>query len=180
VGWFAALYVGYRWVWPDGFPLSGNEPSETLDDTAPSSDKAAMPHEARAKPEGTATTPALNATDSEPIPTTQASSIPAELPGCDAFLAEARAGEAERMPAHLGRSALDQFIGSTEWTKPCRGRRRRSIEFCAAVRDGRIVGLTLRAIPKDLSLEDCVREQAQKLTLRSEPSLHIYQAQLSL
>ena len=174
--WIAALYIGYQLVWQGRLPLSESEPdaasSPTLGldgaQTAPASANIAQPRKE------------VITEDREAIVPTSAPGGPVELPACEAFLAEARTSENVRMPASLGRSALDAFIGHDEWLKPCRGRHRRRVSLCAALRDGNIIGLTLRAEPKDLTLETCVREQALKIVLRAEPNLRVVKADLAL
>jgi hypothetical protein len=175
VAWFGALYLGYQ-------RLGRNE--TTADTSRAAEADAPTLAEARARPDlppietatGTVAAPA-------PVtaPAASQSQTATSLPSCESFSSEAKGNDQERVPAHLGRSVLDRFLGDTEWTRPCRGRKRRStVQFCAAIRDGELVGLTLKSSPKSVGLEECIREQARKVVVRSESVVRIVDITLEL
>ena len=183
LGWFGALYVGYRWVWPGTSPFRNDETaleSEQSENNEGTPEPATLTrYEAPqtvvpVNPSASDTERARDETAAAPKPSN------GELPGCEGFRAEIVDSDNERMPAHLGMAAIGSFIGESAWLKPCRGHKRRSMRFCAAIRNGSLLGLTLRAEPPDLTLENCVREQALKVPLRAEPSLRIIETRLSL
>jgi hypothetical protein len=196
LSWIAAIALSFRWVWPEGtspFENTGSSALETLAETPPPRANAeTAPRSLAASPSPSSAIDVASekpnrrapSDETEPgsaqSPRATAPRTPAELPGCETFLGEAKAAGYGRLPTHIGLSALDSFVGSTQWTKHCRGRKRRSVELCAAIRDGSLVGLTLQAKPVDLTLEECLREAALKLTFRSEPELRIYRAELNL
>jgi hypothetical protein len=198
LAWIAALGLAFRWVWPEGYSPFQSEVSsrvdaldeppraahvsdsispapsmETAPGAAPPTSNDAPDTNGRAARDETTPPPASVAQGPTPRRAT-------DLPDCETFLGEAKAAGYGKLPTHIGLSALDAFVGSTQWTKPCQGRRRRSVELCAAIRDGSLVGLTLHAKPVDLTLEECVREAALKLTFRVEPEVRIYRAELNL
>lgn len=182
LAWLGALVLGYRWVWPDPFaPFRSSEESTDVT-TPPFLPNASLPPKTMAPlpptypPSAASQTSVVQAVESSAKPTT----LPQDLPGCEAFRAESQNGDNLRMPAHLGQAAFGSFIGETAWLKPCRGKVRRVIKFCAAIRDGALVGLSLRAEPRNLTLENCVREQALKVPLRAEPSLTVMETHLTL
>ncbi|MGC4070480.1 MAG: hypothetical protein QM784_38610 [Polyangiaceae bacterium] len=197
VAWLAALALAFRWVWPVGYsPFEDTESAapEAIDESPRVTRTTVMDAAASNEAISGSLSTAREATEDtngsaarEDAATSPASSSRAavprtvtELPECEAFLGEAKAAGYGRLPTHIGLSPLDAFVGSTQWTKPCLGRRRRTVELCAAIRDGSLVGLTLHAKPVDLTLEECLREAALKLTFRSEPEVRIYRAVLNL
>jgi hypothetical protein len=181
VVWCGALYLGNRLAWPEGYSFFGHVAPETQESAnldvqkLPESQPSPLPELATRDTEV-----APDVADKGKESAQKTSARTGELPPCEAFLEEAKHGGNERMPTHLGRSAMIEFVGSAEWAKPCRGRKRRTMQFCAAIRDGVIVGLTLRGRPHDLSLETCVREQATKLLLPQEPAIRIVDAILTI
>lgn len=175
IAWFGAIYLGYLW-------LGTNEPAHVTEAPAQTDEPNFIENStepARSRIAGDASATALAVATA--VPAALPSSEPTPLPPCESFLLEARGNDQERVPAHMGRSVLAQFLGDSEWTRPCRGRKRRAtVKFCAAVRDGELVGLSLNSIPKSLGLENCIREQARKVPVRSETVVRIVDVTLEL
>lgn len=103
-----------------------------------------------------------------------------EILPCEEFERGAKAQPEGRLPMHLGRSAVDAFIGPNDWAKPCRGKRRQTIQLCVAISNGMVRGLSAKLARPNLTLEACLREQAKKLVLPPEDTLRIVNTTFSL
>jgi hypothetical protein len=172
LGWLAATGVGYRWLSNDSEPNADDAQSAEL--PAPVSRQPPTTAERRSAG-AVAVDPASNV-DVQPA----APKANAEILACEEFLKEASEPSDNRLPAYLGRSALDTFIGENDWAKPCRTKHRRTAHLCIAIRDGAVRGLTVRTSPPNLTLENCLREQAAKLVLQPEATLRVIRTTLSL
>ncbi|HEY5962005.1 MAG TPA: hypothetical protein VIV60_35850 [Polyangiaceae bacterium] len=99
---------------------------------------------------------------------------------CEDFIKESNGAMDGRLPTHLERSPVDAFIGENAWTKPCRTRRRHTAQLCVAIQDGEVKGLSAVISPPDLSVENCLREQAAKLVLQPEGSVRVIRTSVIL
>lgn len=181
LAWLLTIAAGYHWMSNesegdtsgaarDDLPVSSRS-IEQLPRTE--SDVASSVRQSIRKP---ATSPRIAPQGSAPVTAPVAS----ELPPCEAFLNLASESKENRLPAHLGRSPLDLFIGENVWARPCRAKHRRNVRLCVAIRDGAILGLTIGISPQNLTLETCLREQIAKLVLQPESNLRIIRTTLSL
>jgi hypothetical protein len=188
VAWCGAVYLGYRLVWnndsgaPFGFHVEQTElePNDAANDAVSTAANTATYVAVAPVVENHVENHVENASGPPDTPNTESSESSRALPGCESYLREAHEAEHEPMPTHLGRSVIAPFVEENAWFSPCRGRVRRTVWFCAAIRNGTVIGISLRAAPRDLTLETCVREQALKVSLRAETTLHIVETQLSL
>lgn len=103
-----------------------------------------------------------------------------EILPCEEFRKGSSALPESRLPMHLGRSAVDAFIGPNDWAKPCRGKHRQTIQLCVAISNGMVRGLSAKLARPNLTLEACLREQAKKLVLPPEDTLRIVNTTFSL
>jgi len=180
LGWFGATAVSYLW-------LSGNRDEANSAVTPPNPvDGALVPPalevsmqrvDARvAVPTPQPPSAMQRASESErPSPTNDG-----EVRACEEFIEQANQAPDNRLPTYLGRSAIDQFIGENDWARPCRAAKRRPLALCVAIRDGAVVGLTARSSPPNLTLENCLREQAKKLALQPESAVRVIRSTLYL
>jgi hypothetical protein len=126
--------------------------------------------------------PTIGAAADSPAPNDEAptKSANGEIRACEEFLQQAKEMSDVRLPAHLGRSAIDTFIGENDWARPCRSSHRRIVDLCVAIRDGAVQGLTARTSPPNLTLENCLREQAKKLSLQPEANVRVIRTKIVL
>lgn len=166
--WLLVVGIGYHFL-----PIDWGERSVTRDsESAPSPAPASIPEQTsvsgiRASNDVVVREPEEN---TSPVATKPAST---EILSCEEFADAKSIAPEGRLPMHLGRSALDAFIGENDWAKPCRGKHRQTVQLCVAILDGAVRGLTLKSVRPNLTLENCLREQAKKLVLAPESSLRI-------
>jgi hypothetical protein len=191
-GWLLATGIGYRWVVDIGAGASDeatsddDEPEESAqklradmtDDGRATAEPPQAPSVAHAEP------PQSGADIDDPLSATSAertrTRVTGEILSCDEFIKQAGEPRDNRLPAHLGRSALDVFIGENDWAKPCRKRHRLTAPLCVAIQDGAVRGLSVHTSPRDLTLETCLREQAAKLVLPPDSTPQVVRTTLSL
>lgn len=98
------------------------------------------------------------------------------LPSCEA--AVARNNEtielgAPRGPADITREAYASILQNGSYLSGCAIPDRTVFEICAAVRDGRAVGVTVSSSPPSASLNACVRRAVSRLKFPSNPRLDV-------
>lgn len=176
LGWLGATAVSYRWLSsdasdPDTALAEADVPAPSLTSSTPAEpQRTAVPATTGAAPDAPAR--------SEDAPTMKP--FNGEIRACEEFLQQAKEMSDVRLPAYLGRSAIDTFIGENDWARPCRTNHRRIVDLCVAIRDGAVQGLTARTSPPNLTLENCLREQARKLSLQPEASVRVIRTKIAL
>jgi hypothetical protein len=95
------------------------------------------------------------------------------LPSCESVIDPDLAGQdtAEPLPVDLSRSPVGALLDSPHWIRPCRGPKATRVSLCLAVKEGRILGATATAMPRDAKLERCIVQAAMAVTLAAEASL---------
>jgi hypothetical protein len=174
LGWLLATAGGYYWPW--GERDRAEEPTAEMRSLEPTRLSPRVPVQERpleSRPSSPQRPPSSNVE-----PTTHPSK--GEVRPCEEFIQQATEATDNRLPMHLGRSAIDVFIGENDWAKPCRSGHRRTVALCVAIRDGAVVGLTARTSPPNLTLENCLREQAAMLSLQQESTVRVVRTTLAL
>jgi hypothetical protein len=172
LGWLCVLAVGVRWFAAGGTWLQPNDAS----DPEPLYPSASPPATSDVQLGRFVQPSPAPSSDLEPVkPSTDAAILP-----CEEFLKQASDPADSRLPAYLGRSALDVFVGDNAWARPCRTKHRLAAQLCVAIRDGAVRGFTVRTSPPNLTLENCLREQAAKLVLQPESSVRVVRTMLFL
>ncbi len=174
LGWLFATAGGYYWLWGERGkaekPTSETRSLDSLLLPARAPVQAPLLEPRPSVPQG-----APSSGEERALPKSNA-----ELRPCEEFIQQATEATDSRLPMHLGRSAIDVFIGENDWARPCRAGHRRTVALCVAIRDGAVVGLTARTSPPNLTLENCLREQAAKLSLQPETAVRVVRTTLAL
>jgi hypothetical protein len=173
--WLGATALGYHWLSTSagrGEPETSREEAIDLatarDPTPDSTANLATTSQTSSLSSGRSLEPAPSGKRDGGTDQSGTSILP-----CEQFLEQTGDPVDSRLPAHLGRSALDVFIGENAWARPCRTRHRIKAELCIAIRDGSVRGLSVRTSPPNLTLETCLREQAAKLVLQPESNVRV-------
>jgi hypothetical protein len=178
-GWLSAIVAGYhwapidwrqRWVQEAGAGSEVDRSEAVVASTAFDHQTGARKAVARDSTKGDEPPLVLERSASA---RSQVEPTNTEILPCEEFKKGASAQSEGRLPMHLGRSAVDAFIGPNDWAKPCRGKHRQTIQLCVAISNGTVRGLSAKLARPNLTLEACLREQAKKLVLPPEDTLRI-------
>jgi hypothetical protein len=122
------------------------------------------------EPEAPWTTP--HAPDAPPLE----GAAPARITSCEAAMARNTEEIAIGGPAaapDVTREAYASILQNGRYLSGCRIPSRTVFEICAAVRDGRAVGITVVSNPADSSVNACVRSAVARLRFPSSPKLDV-------
>jgi hypothetical protein len=78
-----------------------------------------------------------------------------------------------RGPADITRDAYAAILENGRYLSGCSIPERSVFEICAAVRDGRAVGITVTSNPRSPGLESCVRRAVSRLKFPSNSRLDV-------
>jgi hypothetical protein len=112
----------------------------------------------------------------EPARDTTAPEARRSLTSCEAAIArnnEQLEIGAARGPADVTREAYANILQNGEYLRACRLPERTVIEICAAVKQGRAVGVTVVSNPPSAALEACVRGRVARLTFPHSERLDV-------
>lgn len=185
LGWLGVVAVGYHWLPIDWGQYWVQEPDGTSQADRSSAVAASTEFNRQIRTAEATTSEGSNSDEplaAERSTSTRSQSEPTntEILPCEEFKKGASALPESRLPMHLGRSAVDVFIGANDWAKPCRGRHRQTIQLCVAISNGMVRGLSAKLSRPNLTLEACLREQAKKLVLPPEETLRIVNTTFTL
>lgn len=181
VVWLSVIAVGYHFLpidWgrrPQDASIVESAPPMNPGDAATPTERtppASSPLQGETSAERSGSDRVAHESQSD-APSNGAKQASLEIVSCEEFSKEKSIAPESRLPMHLGRSALDAFIGENEWARPCRGKHHQTVQLCVAILDGAVRGLTLKSARPNLTLENCLREQAKKLVLAPDSSLRI-------
>ncbi|MBI3200644.1 MAG: hypothetical protein HYZ29_03805 [Myxococcales bacterium] len=145
-------------------PLAHPEPSPRTNDDAPGRQKAAPANAPR--------------TDAPAPPPAAEAQGPGSSDGrsCEAAAAayadEIRVG-GDRGPADLSAGDYARVLDSGSYLGGCGVPEHARVDVCAAVQNGRAVGVTVRLSPRAPSVERCVASRVRRLSFPSHPRLDV-------
>lgn len=183
LAWLLVIALGYHWLPIDWTQRQVEEESTAV--SRPNPVDSRLGHAAQRTDRGSTADEAPSNGEAQGAqvklaPPSRATPSNPEILRCEDFTRGQSAMPESRLPTHLGRSALDAFIGPNDWAKPCRGKQRQLIHLCVAIENGSVRGLTAKTARPNLTLEACLREQAKKLVLPPEETLRIVNTTFSL
>jgi hypothetical protein len=112
--------------------------------------------------------------DSEPAP--PESAAPVAVTSCEAAIAhnnEQLELGAPRGPADITREAYAGILQNGRYLASCRMPDRTVLQVCAAVKDGRAVGVTVSSNPPSSALNACVKNAVSRLKFPASPKLDV-------
>jgi hypothetical protein len=116
------------------------------------------------------------ASDSEPEPSPKAAPQTGSLPSCESAAATANqtidVGSARGAP-DLTRDAFAGVLEHGAYLTPCSIPPRVSLEICAAVQNGNVVGVTVTSEPRDPAINACVRRAVSALRFPRNSQLDV-------
>jgi hypothetical protein len=118
--------------------------------------------------------PSPDKTDAVPPPPTAAA--PVAVSSCEAAIArnnEQLTIGAARGPADITREAYASLLQNGRYLAACSIPDRTVFEICAAVKDGRAVGITVTSSPASPALNACVRDAVARLQFPQNPRLDV-------
>lgn len=108
-----------------------------------------------------------------PLVSTAPNVEPEHLPGCDEATRDSsnEDGEFAALPLDLSRSPFGALLDSRSWSRRCRGPHPVRVHLCVAVKDGRLLGATVRSDPDDKSTSRCILRAVSRLAFEPDGAL---------
>ena len=104
---------------------------------------------------------------------------PTSLPTCESVNDSAEPTESgDLLPVNLARTPVGSLLNSPNFTAPCRGVKSSRVHLCLAIKNGNVLGATVRAEPHDTAVEQCVIRAALRVPL--EPEYVLRKVQLDI
>ncbi len=96
------------------------------------------------------------------------------LPSCEdaagSYIDDANAASGQR---DLTRSDFAGVLDNGSYLDPCSVPGEMTVKICAAVQNGKAVGLTISTSPADSTIEDCVKQQVASLEFPAHPKMDV-------
>jgi hypothetical protein len=105
---------------------------------------------------------------------------PASLPSCESISNDSAepTEPGDLLPVNLARTPVGSLLNTPNFIAPCRGVKPTRVHLCLAIKNGNVLGATVRAEPHDNAVEQCVVRVALRVPL--EPEYVLRKVQLDL
>lgn len=95
------------------------------------------------------------------------------LPSCESVIASNVDDASAKGPKDLSAADFGRVLDEGSYLGPCEVPTDMAVEVCAAVKEGKAVGVTVTTKPSDRAVADCVAAQVASLEFPSHPKLDV-------